>query len=251
MVPDVSGSNLLIVCVLHVLREHTLGVKERAIQGDDGAHYSEIRLRTAIIHGQDDPFQFSVQGRDLTRRVRGSFACADRPACDAFNTPFDPPPIEHAQAGHSVHGGLHAAGSGGFKRTLWRVEPKVHTGRDQLGPTDVVVLEVDDGHIPRQASGRFENVSDGILAATILGVSLSSIDSLYRSGVPANGAQTFNVGKQQIQALIGGGSSAEAYGQSVLVEAVAGAALDGRDQRLLRLAMRLADFVERNADDVA
>ena len=116
----------------HVLRDHPLGIEERAVQGDRVPHYFCKAVAVTIVERKHHSFELVVERVRIVRGAITLFVMLDGPAAHAFNASFDPPAIQNTKAGHAVNGCFHPACSRRFHRRLWRIQPNVYPGGDQL-----------------------------------------------------------------------------------------------------------------------
>lgn len=92
-----------------VFPDHALGVEVGGVEGDGVAHHSDEMVALIVIEREDDVFELVV------KRGGGTLGgVVDGPAGESFDAAFHPPAVEHAEAGHAVECGFHAAGAAGF-----------------------------------------------------------------------------------------------------------------------------------------
>src|SRR5580693_57352 len=117
-----------------------MGVEEAGVQGDARSHDVRVSFGRPVEHGNDLVFELVVHRGDLGRGfIADDLAVVtDGPAGDALDAALDPPPVQHAQAGNAVQGRLHAARAGSLLWTLWRIQPEIDAGGDDLGERHVI-----------------------------------------------------------------------------------------------------------------
>src|SRR3972149_9256028 len=94
---------------------------------------------------------------------------------------FNPPSIQHAQTGHSVEGGFHAACPGSFLRLLRSIDPRIHTGAQVMTQRHIVIFEINHGYQTFHRSYGLKDTPDDGFAAFITGMSLASVNNLQRT----------------------------------------------------------------------
>ena len=164
---------------------------------------------------------------------------------------FDPPAVQHAQAGHAVEGGFHAARAGGFLRFLRRVQPEIHAGHQQTCQVHVVVLQVNHLDVALHALGGFMDASNDVLATLVVGVRLAGIQDLQPAAAGRDAAQALGIAEQHFRPLVGCGAAGKADGEDIRRQLPLGARGDLGQQSLLGGAMRLADFAVIDRDGVS
>src|SRR5439155_17281396 len=112
---------------------------------------------------------------------RDILVLADCPTRCAFQTAFNPPAVEDAQAWNSVKGGLHPTGPRGFLRTLRRIEPKIDTTGHEPCHRHAVVLEIMNLQgVTVQCGSRLEDAADHRFAPFVARVRLPCVQDLKR-----------------------------------------------------------------------
>src|SRR5205807_1714409 len=130
-----------------------------------------------------------------------------------------PPAIEDAHVQTAVATGLHAAGTGGFERTAWRIEPDIASGDHLAGGMHVVVL--DKHQVPLQVAvfAQVNDVLDIALAVIIPRVSFAGENELDWPGlVPRQPHDIVELLKNQRSALVSCEPARETDGQRIRIE---------------------------------
>src|SRR6516162_1666241 len=103
LLPKEAGgiaAGLAEVGVGDVLLNHTLGVEERAVDGDGVLHNAQEPVALVVKHGQDDMLELVVKrfrvGVVVQPFVAAVAQLADGPPGNAFDAALDPPAVQNA-----------------------------------------------------------------------------------------------------------------------------------------------------------
>ncbi len=136
-----------------------------------------------------------------------------------FLIAFDPPAVEHAEVEHAVHHGLLSGGTGSLQRTRGGIHPHVDTLHHATGNLHIVILQEDDLTYELGHGSHLHYAFDQILPRFVVGVRLTGEYKLHGTfRVVDYGRETFEIGEQQIGALVGGEPAGETYGQCLGIE---------------------------------
>jgi len=219
------------VVVGGVVGDHAVGAEVRGECGDAAFHAGDPGLGYAgggaLVELWDDlAFEEVVEGAAFDGVGGGvvgvGLAVADGEA-EFGVVGLVPPSVEDGAVEASVHGGLHAGGSGGFHAAAWGVEPDVAALDESAGDVHVVVFEEDDAAEVVAGLGELDELADEFLAGLVGGVAFAGDEELYWSvGVGEERFEAVLVSHEEGAAFVGGESSGEADGEDVGAERAGG-----------------------------
>ena len=139
----------------------------------------------------------------------------------AFAIAFVPPSVEDAEVHDAVHQGLLATCARSLEGTCRRVHPDVNAADEATSEVHVVVFEEENLSDELRLLRDVVDALDESLASPVGRVSLACEDELYGIvGVVDNLGKAFEVGEEEVCALVGCEASCEAYEQGVRVNLV-------------------------------
>jgi len=125
-----------------------------------------------------------------------------------------PPPIENRQVECAVDHRFHAAGTTGFQRTAWRVQPHVHALHELPGYIDVVVFQEYNFPDKPRVSRSGEDPLNELLALFVGRMGFPGIDNLNRHvQVIDQSVESIQISQQEIHPFVWGEAPGDAYRQ--------------------------------------
>src|SRR6266567_967174 len=240
------------VSIRHILGNHSLGIEKGAVQRNRRSHDFRETGGLPIEHRQNDLLEFVVERRGFVGKFfRLITLCADRPPRGAFRVSLDPPTVQNAQTRNSIQRRFHAARTGGFLRSLRRIQPKVRAARDELRPTHVVVRDVNKSDGILQIAGHFHYVPDQFFPRSILRMGLSAEDDLQGAKLLGQPPQAIPVREQQFRPLVRRRAPRKTDRKQLLVQLHLRLAVYLLQQNAFRGGVSLVDFHQRDSARVA
>ena len=153
--------------------------------------------------------------------VRVGAAGADGEAVESVVS-FGPPAVEDGEVEASVEDDLLSAGTGGFKRAAWVVEPHIDALDEVAAYVDVVVLDEDELVGELAVAHHLGDLLQDLFAGLVEGMGFAGEDELHWAlGVVDHGGETLDVGEEEVGAFVGGEATGEADREGIRGEELA------------------------------
>src|SRR5208337_2292554 len=147
-----------------------------------------------------------------------SSAVSDGEAVQAVVS-FRPPAIQDREVQASVQNHFLAAGPGGFERTARIIQPDIYTLHEMATNVDVVIFDEDEFVGKFRIAHQLGNLLQNALARFVERVCLAGKHELHRAfRVIDHAGDFFDVGQNQIGALVGGKAAGKTDGQRIGTE---------------------------------
>ncbi len=130
-----------------------------------------------------------------------------------------PPTVKNTAVDDPVDTDLLAAGSAGFQRTPWVIQPNIHTLNQVSGKGHIIVFHQENLSSEAFAAGDIMDMFDHLVSGAVCRVRLAGEDDLNRHVLAVQ--KPFNPGhisENQVCPLIGGKTSGKTDGKGVWIQ---------------------------------
>ena len=127
----------------------------------------------------------------------------------------------HYELDNTVHQSLFTGCTGCFQRTSRSIQPNINTGNQTTRQLHIVVFEEDDLTQEFRTTGDFDNTFDQPLSCSIVRVSLTCKQELYRIvRIVHNLRKTFQISKQQVRTFVSSKTTTETDQQCIRIDLI-------------------------------
>ena len=142
------------------------------------------------------------------------------PTC-TFAVTFKPPSVEYREVQYTIHQRFLTRCTGCFERTGRSIQPDINSGHQTTGQLHIVVFKEDDLTQEFRTLRDLNDSLDQSLTCTIVRVSLTCEEELYRIIRIVNDLrQAFQIGEQQVSTFVSGKTAAETDQQCIRIDLV-------------------------------
>ena len=181
-------------------------------------------LVTCIVKRQDFSFQQAVDCSSiqliLVFLILVSTFFSQCPS-GSFTVTFQPPSVKYRQVYNTVHQSFFTGSTGSFQRTSRSVHPDIYTRNQTTSQFHIVIFKENDLTKEFRTVRDFHNLLDQTLTGTIVGMSLTCKQELYRViRIVHDLGQTIQVCEQQMCTLVSSKTTCETDQQCVRIDLV-------------------------------